>query len=127
MLSLRSLTKLLRVFVQQPTVSLHSIESTLFTWTKPPRARATYCSARTAVSSLAASPHVRLVDSKGVSVEWGEGDEIQQDYFHAVWLRHNCHCSRCVDQSANQNIIDSTQLDNPSVAHVAVNGKLLLC
>ena len=67
---------------------------------------------------------MRLVNGKGIDVEWGESEEKgREDYFHGVWLRHNCHCPLCLDADANQNIVDSAQLNNPSVTHAVINGK----
>ena len=66
---------------------------------------------------------VRVVNSKGINIEWTEREEGISDYFHGVWLRHNCHCSLCLDQDSNQKIVDITHLDDPTVTHAAVNGE----
>ena len=76
------------------------------------------------VPSVSSNTIVRLVNGKGIDVEWGESEEKgREDYFHGVWLRHNCHCPLCLDADANQNIVDSAQLNNPSVTHAVINGK----
>ena len=111
-----------RVVVQQTIVS--SIKKSLFTFSKPralPCARGYASAAQTAACSLAhTAPSVRLVDSAGVNVEWTEREE---DYFHGVWLRHNCHCPLCIDEDSNQKIVDIAHLDDPAVTHAAVNGE----
>ena len=73
--------------------------------------------------SLPCTSTIRLVNSKGINIEWGEEKDAQEDHFHGVWLRHNCHCHLCLRQEANQKVVDLAQLDEPSITNVALNGK----
>ena len=107
--SFRTLGRFFRVLVRQPIVwSIKNNSS--FTRAEPLK--------------LATSAYVRLANSKGINVEWVEGGKAaREDYFHAVWLRHNCHCPFCLNHDANQNMVDSAQLNKPTVTHAAVNGE----
>ena len=76
-----------------------------------------------AVSS-SCNAYVRLANSKGINVEWVEGGKTaREDYYHGVWLRHNCHCPLCLNRDANQNMVHSAQLNKPTITHAAVNGE----
>ena len=68
---------------------------------------------------------VNLVESstKGVNIQWAGREEGTLDYFHGVWLRHNCHCPQCLDQDTNQITVNIAQLDDPTVTHATVNGE----
>ena len=63
------------------------------------------------------------MNNREISVEWKEREEGTSDYFHGVWLRHNCHCRRCLDQDSNQKMVDIAHLDDPIVTHAALNGE----
>ena len=66
---------------------------------------------------------VRLENNKGINIDWGEEKNAQEDHFHGVWLRHNCHCSLCLRKETNQKVVDLVQLDEPSITDVDINGK----
>jgi len=46
-------------------------------------------------------------DGKKMKVTWDDGEEST---FHAVWLRHNCQCSECVQHSSGQKLVTSVEL-----------------
>ena len=46
-------------------------------------------------------------DGKKMKVTWDDGGEST---FHAVWLRHNCQCSECVQHSSGQKLVTSVEL-----------------
>ena len=112
--SFRPLSRFLRALVRQPALS--STKNSSFTLADP---------LKHAAANSSCNTYVRLVNSKGISVEWVDGEETAREhyYFHGVWLRHSCHCPLCQNYDANQNIIDSAQLNKPSVTHAAVNGE----
>ena len=73
---------------------------------------------------------INVVD-KGVNVSWGEnsGDEFRKDFFHGIWLRHNCQCPLCYNTHSDQYIVQADELPNVRVTQAEVNGivKLLVC
>lgn len=76
--------------------------------------------------SLAYTASVYLADRKGIKVLWSEeigGGNAQEDYFHGVWLRDNCHCPLCLNDDVNQNTVDYAQLDDPSIIGATLNGE----
>ena len=46
-------------------------------------------------------------DGRKMTVRWADGE---QNVFHAVWLRHSCQCSECVQQSSGQRLVTSSVL-----------------
>ena len=57
---------------------------------------------------------------------WSDGE---QSTYHAVWLRHNCQCPECWDDTANQKLlIDVKELRSDLRIHsVTGSGELTLC
>ena len=65
------------------------------------------------------------VADKGVNINWAEGDGNQfarKDFFHSIWLRHNCHCPLCYNFHSDQHTVEADQLPNVSVTQAEVNG-----
>ena len=46
-------------------------------------------------------------DGRKMTVRWADGE---QNVFHAVWLRHSCQCSECVQHSSGQRLVTSSVL-----------------
>ena len=46
-------------------------------------------------------------DGRKMTVRWADGE---QSVFHAVWLRHSCQCSECVQHSSGQRLVTSSVL-----------------
>ena len=46
-------------------------------------------------------------DARKMTVRWADGE---QSVFHAVWLRHSCQCSECVQHSSGQRLVTSSVL-----------------
>ena len=112
--SFRTLSRFFRVLVRQPTVL--SVKSSSFTRAEPLKHAAT----------SSCNTYVNLVNSRGINVEWvvNEEENVREDhYFHGVWLRHNCHCPLCLNYEANQTMVNSAQLNKPSITRAAVNGE----
>ena len=46
-------------------------------------------------------------NGRKMTVRWPDGEE---SVFHAVWLRHSCQCSECVQHSSGQRLVTSSVL-----------------
>ena len=46
-------------------------------------------------------------NGRKMTVRWADGKE---SVFHAVWLRHSCQCSECVQHSSGQRLVTSSVL-----------------
>ena len=67
-----------------------------------------------------------IQDGRRLYVSWEDGEEST---YHAVWLRHNCRCSKCWDDTyaaplvyfdSLRNVeISATELEGPQCASVA--------
>lgn len=44
---------------------------------------------------------------KHVTVDWHDGTNSR---FHSVWLRHNCHCSECMQDYSGQRLLDGSKI-----------------
>ena len=65
------------------------------------------------------SVSLREVDRKGIEISWGDA---QNNYYHSVWLRHNCRCPLCTAASSGQRTVESNELVNSRVAKVNIKG-----
>ena len=75
-----------------------------------------------------ASTSVSIVDkgaSKGVNVDWAEDDgkKLRKDFFHGIWLRHNCQCPLCYNIHSDQHTVEADELPNVRVTGAEVNGE----
>ena len=55
---------------------------------------------------------LREVDREGIEINW---NNKQKDYYHNVWLRHNCQCPLCVADSSGQKTVETVELVNSRV------------
>ena len=62
---------------------------------------------------------LREVDSEGIEINW---NGKQKDYYHNVWLRHNCQCPLCVADSSGQKTVETIELVNSRVNKAAIQG-----
>ena len=76
-------------------------------------------------STSAAITSINLAE-KGVNVNWeGDGKQIsRKDFFHSIWLRHNCHCPMCYNHHSDQHTVEADKLPNVRITQAEVNGKL---
>ena len=61
---------------------------------------------------------------KGIDVNWeGDGKQVaRKDFFHSIWLRHNCHCPVCYNFHSDQHTVEADKLPNVTVTQAEVNG-----
>ena len=55
--------------------------------------------------------HQILSDNKQLSIKWQKDDT--SNHFHAMWLRHQCHCEVCTHLSSGQRFQDPAVLRSP--------------
>ena len=61
-----------------------------------------------------------------VHVLWPDGEE---DAYHAVWLRHNCHCPECCEAHSQHRMvgargsIDELNQDRMSISSAVITGE----
>lgn len=70
-----------------------------------------------------ATTSVSIAD-KGINIDWAEGDgkKLRKDFFHGIWLRHNCQCPLCYNVHSDQYIVEADALPNVRVTRAEVNG-----
>ena len=62
---------------------------------------------------------LREVDREGIEINW---NDKQKDYYHNVWLRHNCQCPLCVADSSGQKTVETVELVNSRVTKANIEG-----
>ena len=66
----------------------------------------------------ACSVSLREVDER-IEINW---NDKQKDYYHNVWLRHNCQCPLCVADSSGQKTVEAIELVNSRVSKANIEG-----
>ena len=60
---------------------------------------------------------LRKVDCEGIEISW---DDKQKDYYHGIWLRHNCQCPLCLEENSGQKTVEPIELVNSRVTKATV-------
>lgn len=70
---------------------------------------------------------VNLLD-KGVNINWAaaedDGKKFKGNFYHSIWLRHNCHCQNCYNLHSDQHVVEADELPNARVTRAEVHGQL---
>ena len=62
---------------------------------------------------------LHTVDREGIELSWDDG---RKDYYHGIWLRHNCHCPFCVSDHSGQKIVEPIELVNSCITKASIQG-----
>ena len=65
---------------------------------------------------------LREVNCEGIEINW---NDKQKDYYHNVWLRHNCQCPLCVADNSGQKTVETIELVNSRVTKAKIEGTYL--
>lgn len=64
--------------------------------------------------------HRILPDNKQLAIQWQQDDT--PNHFHAMWLRHQCHCDKCTHITSGQRFQEPVALRSPvSIQNVRVS------
>ena len=66
---------------------------------------------------------LREVDHEGIQISW---NDKQKDYYHSVWLRHNCRCPLCLADHSEQKTVELIELVNSRVTKASIQGTLVM-
>ena len=51
-------------------------------------------------------------DKKHLTISW-KVDNTQTNEYYSLWLRHQCHCEKCLQTGSDQNLVNPDDLDPP--------------
>ena len=55
--------------------------------------------------------HKIIPDNKQLAIQWQQDDT--PNHFHAMWLRHQCHCDECTHITSGQRLQEPGELRSP--------------